>query len=46
MVTYLFIINFNITDSYGNGLIKFETGFMENLLNCTWNYTSLFKVVS
>lgn len=44
--TYLFIINFNVTDSNSNSLVEFETSFMEQLLHSSRNDTSLFVVVS
>lgn len=44
--TYLFIIYFNVTDSNSNSLVEFETSFMEQLLDSSWDDSSLFVVVS
>ena len=43
--TYLFIINLYVTDSDCDGLIKFKTCFVIELLDSSWKYTPLFIVV-
>ena len=45
LITYLFVIDFDVTDSYGNRLVKFLPRFMEDLLDCSWDDTSLLVVV-
>lgn len=44
-LTYLFIIDFDVTDSDFNKLIKFLAGFMVNLLDCSWNDSALLEVI-
>ena len=45
-VTYLFIVDFYVTDSDGDGLVKLVTNLMIHLLNRSWNNTPLLIVVS
>lgn len=44
-MTYSFVINFCVTDSNGDSLIKFTADLMIDLLNSSWNNTSLLVII-
>ena len=44
-LTYSFVINFCVTDSNGDSLIKFTADLMIYLLNSSWNNTSLLVII-
>lgn len=43
--TYLLVIDFAVANTDGDSLIKLHANFMEDLLNCSGNHTSLLVVV-
>ena len=45
MVTYLFIVNLSITNTNGDSLVKFRANLMIDLLDGTWNNTSLLVII-
>ena len=44
-LTYSFVINFCVTDSNSDSLIKFTANLMIDLLNSSWNNTSLLVII-
>ena len=45
MMTYQFIVDFNIADSDGDGLVEASIYLMKDLGDGTWNNAPVFEVI-